>query len=89
MGACLLMTAKAGHGASVCDVSSAFLHADLPEVQQVVCYLPEGARGSRDDSGTQIPYLVVKSLYGLRQAPSMVHHCGQNTQRNIGRTRLY
>eukprot|EP00971_Amphidinium_carterae_P216758 4302884-Amphidinium_carterae.3 len=46
-------------------ISSAFLYADLPEEQQVVCYLPEGTPGSRDDSGIQIPYLVVKSLYAL------------------------
>eukprot|EP00971_Amphidinium_carterae_P161882 3209050-Amphidinium_carterae.4 len=34
---CLLMPAMAGHGAGVCDMSSAFLYADLPEEQQVVC----------------------------------------------------
>eukprot|EP00971_Amphidinium_carterae_P350937 6491818-Amphidinium_carterae.3 len=58
------MTAKAGHGASVCDISSAFLNAQLRKEQQVVCYLPRGAPGSEDESGAQVPYLVVKSPYG-------------------------
>eukprot|EP00971_Amphidinium_carterae_P271987 5397801-Amphidinium_carterae.1 len=70
------MAAKAGHGASVCvcvcDVSSAFLYAYLPEEHQVVCYLPKGAPGVEDDAGMIIPYLVVKPLYGLRQAPSLL-----------------
>eukprot|EP00971_Amphidinium_carterae_P280493 5568066-Amphidinium_carterae.2 len=30
-----------------CDNASAFLHADLLEEQQVVCYLPEGTPESR------------------------------------------
>eukprot|EP00971_Amphidinium_carterae_P295334 5865131-Amphidinium_carterae.4 len=33
MRACLRRTANAGHGGSVCDISSAFLYADLPKEQ--------------------------------------------------------
>eukprot|EP00971_Amphidinium_carterae_P141994 2812585-Amphidinium_carterae.1 len=57
MRACSLMTAKAGHGASVCNISSAFLYTDLPKDQQVACYSPNGTPGSKDHSGMQIPYL--------------------------------
>eukprot|EP00971_Amphidinium_carterae_P133729 2648927-Amphidinium_carterae.2 len=74
MQAYLLMTAKAGHEAveaNVRDISRAFLYADLPKEKQVVCYRPRGTPGSKDESRTQDPYLVVKSLYGLRQAPSL------------------
>eukprot|EP00971_Amphidinium_carterae_P008321 164229-Amphidinium_carterae.2 len=50
---------------------TAFLYADLSNRQQAVCYLPKGTPGADDEFGTQAACLVVKLLYGLRQAPSL------------------
>eukprot|EP00971_Amphidinium_carterae_P057033 1127634-Amphidinium_carterae.3 len=75
MQARLLVTAKAGHRAS------AFSYADLPKEQQVVCYRSVG------ESGTQVPYLVLTSLYGLRQAPSLWAKALGEAPGEIGYTR--
>eukprot|EP00971_Amphidinium_carterae_P021616 426392-Amphidinium_carterae.2 len=68
------MAAKAGHGSwtwsqCVCEIQSGFLQGEFPEKHQVVCYLPKRTPGAEADAGMLIPYLVVRSLYGLRQAP--------------------
>eukprot|EP00971_Amphidinium_carterae_P129805 2571032-Amphidinium_carterae.1 len=59
--ACLVIAAERKWGVSLSDISSAFLYALLPESERVAVTVP----------GDENPYILFKSLYGLRCAPSL------------------
>eukprot|EP00971_Amphidinium_carterae_P230314 4570701-Amphidinium_carterae.1 len=70
----LVIGAQLGYGASVVDISSAFLYAVLPEANRVCITLPAGYGGEKGKC-----FLVHKSLYGLQIAPSLwATHLGKN-----------
>eukprot|EP00971_Amphidinium_carterae_P131039 2596133-Amphidinium_carterae.1 len=62
----LVISAKLDYGATVVDISSAFLYATLPEQHRVCVTLPAGYGGEKGKC-----FELMKSLYGLQVAPSL------------------